>query len=116
MPQGRRGRKEVPRTASCASASLQRGKDFPVASEGRSVKGAVPGQEDGKNPGEGREDATKSKEKEKKQCTPPQHVEAVGCKKVPYHNRFPPRAMVPNFRLRLVRTTSGDVQEGGKKR
>ena len=35
--------------ASCASASLQRGKDFPVASKGRSVKDAVPGREDGKD-------------------------------------------------------------------
>ena len=38
-----------PRTASCASASLQRGKDFPVASKGRSVKGAVPGREEWKD-------------------------------------------------------------------
>ena len=40
---------KLPRTASCASASIQRGKDFPVASEGRSVKGALPGQEDGED-------------------------------------------------------------------
>ena len=35
--------------ASCASASLQRGKDFPVTSKGRSVNDAVPGREDGKD-------------------------------------------------------------------
>ena len=57
---------KVPHTAYCASASLQRGKDFPAASEGRSVKDAVPGQEDGNDQGEGREDAVKSKEKEVK--------------------------------------------------
>ena len=45
-----KGRREsFPRTASCASASLQRGEDFPVASKGRSVKDAVPGQEDGRD-------------------------------------------------------------------
>ena len=67
MPQGRRETlKKVPHTAYCASASLQRGKDFPAASEGRSVKDAVPGQEDGKDQGEGREDAAKSKGKEVK--------------------------------------------------
>ena len=36
------------------NASLQRGRDFPVASTGRSEKGAVPGQKDGKDRGEGR--------------------------------------------------------------
>ena len=41
--------------ASCASASLQGGKDFLVAAKDRSEKGAVPGQEDGKDGGEGRE-------------------------------------------------------------
>ena len=46
----KKGRKEsFPRTASCASASLQRGEDFPVASKDRSVTDAVPGQEDGKD-------------------------------------------------------------------
>ena len=46
----KKGRREsFPRTASSASASLQRGEDFPVASKGRSVKDAVPGQEDGKD-------------------------------------------------------------------
>ena len=59
-------RKKNPRTVSCASASLERSKDFPVASEGKSVKDAVPGQQDGNDPGEGRENATKGKEKEVK--------------------------------------------------
>ena len=60
---GRKGRKEVPRTASCASASLQRGKNFPVASsEGRSVKGAVPGQENGKDRAREYNQAQKKKE------------------------------------------------------
>ena len=52
---------KLPRKASCASASIQRGKDFPVASQGRSVKGEVPGQEDGEDRGEGREDAIECK-------------------------------------------------------
>ena len=50
MPQGNkeeRRKESIPRTASCASASL--GENFPVASTGRSVKDAVPGREDGKN-------------------------------------------------------------------
>ena len=33
------------RTACCASASLQRSEEIPVASEGRSEKGAVPSQD-----------------------------------------------------------------------
>ena len=41
---------EATRAASCASASLQRGKDFPVATKDRR-KGAVPGQEDGNDLG-----------------------------------------------------------------
>ena len=48
------------------SASLQRGEDFPVASKGRSVKDAVPGQEDGNGKGEGRENVTKRRRKEVK--------------------------------------------------
>ena len=54
MPQGKRGRKEVLRTASCTLASLQRAQNVTVTSEGKNVKGAVPGQEDGKDRG-GRE-------------------------------------------------------------
>ena len=71
---------KLPRTASCASASIQRCKDFPLASEGRSVKGAVPGQEDGEDRGEGREDAIECKGREggRKQYCPPHHVEAEG--------------------------------------
>ena len=65
MPQGKKGRREVPRTASSANASLQRCKNFLVASNGRNVTGAVPGQEDGNDRG-GHEDATKCKEKEVK--------------------------------------------------
>ena len=65
MPQERRGREEVPLTASCASAGLQRGKDFPVASEGRSVTGAMTGQEDGKDRGKGRENEYECKGKRK---------------------------------------------------
>ena len=53
--EGRRKKGEVPRTAYCASASLQRGKNFLVASEGRSVKGAAPGQEDWNDQREGKE-------------------------------------------------------------
>ena len=50
MLEGKKGRRETfPRTASCASASLQRGGDFPVALKGRRVKDAVPGREDGKD-------------------------------------------------------------------
>ena len=43
---GKKGdvKKKVPHTTYSASASLQRGKGFPVASEGRSVKSAMPGQ------------------------------------------------------------------------
>ena len=55
LPQRKRGRRRVPRAASCAIASLQRGKDFPVASKARSESGAVSGQEDGKYRGGGRE-------------------------------------------------------------
>ena len=66
MPQGNRRRREDPRAASCASASVQRGKNFLVQSKGRSVKGAVPGQEDRKNREEGREDPTECKGKKKK--------------------------------------------------
>ena len=51
MPQEKKkGRGEsFARTASFASASLQRGEGFPMASTGRSVKDAVPGREDGKD-------------------------------------------------------------------
>ena len=45
-------RVRVPRTASCASASLHRVQGFPVATKDRSDKGAVPGQEDWKDRGE----------------------------------------------------------------
>ena len=55
LPQRKRGRRRVPRAGSCAIASLQRGKDFPVASKARSENRAVSGQEDGKYRGEGRE-------------------------------------------------------------
>ena len=47
--QQRRSRKSKPRSASCASASLQRGKDFPMVSKRRSVEDAVPGREDVKD-------------------------------------------------------------------
>ena len=60
MPQRKGGHREVPRTASCASAK-QRGKDFPVASKSWSVKDAVPSRDDEKGRGEGRENATKCK-------------------------------------------------------
>ena len=69
IPQCKRESREVPRAASCASASLQRGKDFPVASKDRSVKGAVPGQEDGKDRGQGRGNATTRTGKRKKKET-----------------------------------------------
>ena len=46
--QRKRESRKVPRAASCASASLQRDKDFPVASQDRSVKGAVSSQRYGK--------------------------------------------------------------------
>ena len=49
----KRRRRKVSRAAFCASAMLQRGKDFLVASIGRSERGAVPGQEDGRDRGEG---------------------------------------------------------------
>ena len=46
MPRGRREtrKEEIPRAAYCASASLQRGREMPGATEGMSEKGAVPGQ------------------------------------------------------------------------
>ena len=43
IPQRKRESREVPRAVSCASASLQRGTDFPVASQDRSVKDAEDG-------------------------------------------------------------------------
>ena len=46
---------EVPRAASCASASLQRGKHFPVASKDRSERAQCQAKRDGKNRQEGRE-------------------------------------------------------------
>ena len=57
---------KVPRAASCASVSLQRGKDFPVASKDRSEKGAVPGKEDAKDRGEGLECTQAHKKEEEK--------------------------------------------------
>ena len=60
-------KEEIPRTAYCASTSLQRGKNYPVAKEGTSEKGAVPGQEDGiDQEEEERENTTESKVKEVK--------------------------------------------------
>ena len=50
-----------------------------MASEGRSEKGAFPGQEDGNDQGEGRENATENKVKErKKQCCLSHHVDVSG--------------------------------------
>ena len=69
MPQGRRKRKKVPRTAACASASPQHFKDFPVASEGKNVKGAVPHQEDGIYRREGFENVTQVQGKKGKNST-----------------------------------------------
>ena len=54
------------RTAYCASASLQRREEIPVASDGRSEKGAAPGREEENGRGEGHENATKYKGKESK--------------------------------------------------
>ena len=70
----KRGRRKVPRTASCAIASIQRGKFFPVASKDRSERGAVPGQEYGKDRGEGLENATNGKAKEVKKSSAVLHV------------------------------------------
>ena len=60
----KRGRRKVPRKASCASPSLQRGQNFPVAAWDTSEKGAVPGQENGNDRGERRENATDGEAKE----------------------------------------------------
>ena len=49
------GRRKVPRTGSCASASLQRVKGFPVAAKERSERAQCQAKKDGKDRGEGRE-------------------------------------------------------------
>ena len=46
---------DITGAAYCASASLQRSEEIPVASEGRSKKGAAPGRKDGKNRRGGRD-------------------------------------------------------------
>ena len=67
MPRETREKKEKElRTAYCASASLQRREEIPVASDGRSEKGAAPGREEENGRGEGHENATKYKGKESK--------------------------------------------------
>ena len=77
VPQWKRERREVPRAAYCASASSSVAKNFPVSSKDRSVKDAVPGQEDGKDRGEGRE-CNQAQRKELKQRSSPHRVEAKG--------------------------------------
>ena len=70
------GKKEVPR--------LQHGRDFPVAAKDKSEKGAVPGQKDGKDRGEGRENATDGKAREVKSSAV-LHVLRIGAK-VDHHS------------------------------
>ena len=51
---------------------------FPRGIERQERKGAVPGQEDGKDRGEGRACNQVHRKEEEKQCSPPHHVEAKG--------------------------------------
>ena len=60
------GRIKVPHTASCASPSLQRVKGLPGGNERQERKGAVPGQEDGKDRGQRSRMQPNAQEKEVK--------------------------------------------------
>ena len=62
----RETQKKELRTAYCASASLRRSKEIPVASEGRSEEGEVPSQKDGIDQEAGRENTTEGRVKEGK--------------------------------------------------
>ena len=67
---------KLPRTASCPSASLQRGKDFPGSErQEREWRSARP-----KRRGKIKEKHTRMlpSANMKKQCSPPRHVEVVG--------------------------------------
>ena len=93
----KRGRRKVPRTASCASASIKRGKNFLVASKDRSERGAVPGQEYGKDRGEGLENATDGK--------------AKGVKKALLSFTF--WTMVPRWTITVIRGSRGKANKTG---
>ena len=76
MPHRKKVQKEALRTASCTIANLQRAQNVTVTSEGKSVKGAVPGQGEGKDWGSRECNHSSKKKGCKKQCSSPNSVEA----------------------------------------
>ena len=90
----KRGRRSAPRAASCASASIRSGKDFPVAS------GAVSSREDGKDRGEGHENATKRTRKGSKNS-------AI------LHVMWTFQAMVPRWTITVIQGSRGKSQQNG---